>query len=195
MGASLGPCPTQFGDQCTAEKLIMVDEDGEGMNDEPCALLMLDRGTDYVDVFTLKAKTADECHRCFLEFAGPHDYIKELFTDNAPELIKAAETAQWINSTSTPGRPQSNGVAERTVRSVKEGARTILLVAGLTPKFWPLALRHWCFSRNTRKRRTGKPVALPFTNAFCLRNRNHAFSGQKVRFGAPIDFRQSPAKD
>ena len=83
----------------------MVDEDDTGMHDEPCALLMLDRATDYVDVFPLKAKTADECHRCFLEFAGPHDYIKELFTDNAPELVKAAETAQWINSTSTPGRP------------------------------------------------------------------------------------------
>ena len=95
-GSSLGPRPTKFGDQCTADELIMVDEDGTGMNDEPCALLMLDRGTDYVDVFPLEAKTAAECYRCFMDFAGPHDYINELFTDNAPELIQAAEDAQWI---------------------------------------------------------------------------------------------------
>ena len=68
----------------------MVDEDDTGMHDEPSALLMIDRGTDYADVFPLEAKTAAECYRVFMAFAGPHDYINELFTDNAPELIKGS---------------------------------------------------------------------------------------------------------
>ena len=96
------------------------------MDDESCALVLLDRGTDYIDVFPQPDRTADSCYKALLEFAGPYDYINELYTDGAPELAKAASDAKWIHSTSAPERPQKNGVAERAVRSVKPGGRTVL---------------------------------------------------------------------
>ena len=77
-------------------------------------------------------KTAESCGAAFLDFAGPHNYMNALSTDGAGELIRAAKDATLIHSTSTPGRLERNGVAERAVRTVKEGVRTILLKSGLT---------------------------------------------------------------
>ena len=141
-GASLGPRPEKFGDQVTCDHLLAQDVDDVGMDDESCALVLLDRGTDYIDAIPQPERTAACCYMALLEFAGPYDYINELYSDGAPELVKAAKDAKWIHSTSAPERPQKNGVAERAVRSVKAGGRTVLLKAGLPAKFWPKAIRH-----------------------------------------------------
>ena len=96
-------------------------------------------------------KTAESCGDAYMEFAGPNDYKNELYTDGSSELVMAPEDAKWIHSTSTHGRLERNDMAERAVRSVKDDARAILLRAGLTERFWPKAIRLWCFSRNVRK--------------------------------------------
>ena len=194
-GASLGPRPEKFGDQVTCDHLLAQDVDDVGMDDESCALVLLDRGTDYIDAIPQPERTAACCYMALLEFAGPYDYINELYSDGAPELVKAAKDAKWIHSTSAPERPQKNGVAERAVRSVKAGGRTVLLKAGLPAKFWPKAIRHWCFSRNVRKEppnRGGSPLA--YTNSFTLRHKGNAFKGQRMLFGALIGFRQTKSR-
>ena len=90
-------------------------------------------------------------------------------------------------------------MAERAVRSVKHGARTILSRSGLTENFWPRAIRHWCFARNTRKRAPGAtapPGLCPaFTNAFTKRHGGHSFKGQRVPFGALVDFKQTTLRE
>ena len=160
----------------TADTLLAFDEEDVGINDEPCALIVLDRGTDYLDAFPLKDKTADSHLKALLEFAGPNYYINELYTANSLELIKAAADAKWIHSTSTPERPDTNGVAERSVRSVKQGARTTLLRSGLglCIRFWVLGIQHWCFARNTRTK-SANGDCLPFgttDNAYTRRRKN-----------------------
>ena len=62
-------------------------------------------------------------------------YIHEFYTDEARELAKAAKDAKWKSSTSAPERPQENGVAERTVRRLKAGARNTFLKSGFGPTF------------------------------------------------------------
>ena len=121
-----------------ADTLLAFDEDEVGLNEEPCALIVLNRGIDYLDGFPLKDKTADPHHSALLEFDGPRDYTNELYIDNSLELIKAAAEAKWIHSTSTPERPDTNGAAERAVRSVKQGSRTALLrsVLVICIQFW-----------------------------------------------------------
>ena len=42
--ASLGPPPEKFGDQVTADSLFAVDDENVGIDDDSCALGMLDRG-------------------------------------------------------------------------------------------------------------------------------------------------------
>ena len=51
-GPSLGPKPQDFGDQVTADHIIQEGLEDIGMNEEPCALIMKDRGNDYIDAFS-----------------------------------------------------------------------------------------------------------------------------------------------
>ena len=74
---------------------------------------------------------------------------KRIYTDQAVELIKACRQLTYNHDTSTPYRHQSNAHAERIVKKVVEGARTILEQAGLPSCFWIFAVRHWCFMDNT----------------------------------------------
>eukprot|EP00972_Heterocapsa_arctica_P062175 9164287-Heterocapsa_arctica.AAC.1 len=62
-----------------------------------------------------------------------------MFIDNAPELVKAIALLKIRHDTSAPYRSITNAVAERTVRKVLEGTRTILEQAGISPQRWPHA--------------------------------------------------------
>ena len=90
-GPSLGPKPADFGDQVVADHIIQEGLSDIGMNEEPCAVIMKDRGSDYVDGFPLPDKSGEEAAKAFVEFAGPHDYIKHLYSDGSGELMKACE--------------------------------------------------------------------------------------------------------
>ena len=84
--------PHKFGDRVAADSLLAEDaEEGIGIDEASCALVLLDRGADYLDAFPMRHKTAESCAEAFFEFAGPTSYISELYTDDAPELIKAAK--------------------------------------------------------------------------------------------------------
>ena len=51
----------------------------------------------------------------------------KIMMDNSKEFVKAWKDLQWNHDTSTPHRSETNGVAERTFRRVKEGP-TVALV-------------------------------------------------------------------
>ena len=78
----------------------------------------------------LSDKSSEEAVRALKDFAG-QESIKELYSDDSPELLKACKEIGAIHGISIPGRPDTNGKAERAVRRVLEGARTLLLAAGL----------------------------------------------------------------
>ena len=54
--------------------------------------------------------------------------------DNSLEFGKACEDLSWNHCTSTPHRSETNGIAERAVRRVKEGTSAVLLQSGLDEK-------------------------------------------------------------
>ena len=89
----------------------------------------------------------------------------------------------WIHLLSIPYRHESNAVAERSIGVVKGGARSTLLGAGLPPKWWPLATRHFCFSLNINK--FGDETVSPWQ----LRHGGHDFDGLRIAFGALCEFR------
>ena len=59
---------------------------------------------------------------------------KVIYTHNSLELGKACEDLSWNHCTSTPHRSETNGIAERAVRRVKEGTSAVLLQPGLNEK-------------------------------------------------------------
>ena len=88
-----------------------------------------------------------------------------------------------MKGTSTPGLPRTNAVAERTVRRVAEGVRTLLLQAGLPPCCWPWAMEYFSTAWNTHERGGSSP--------WFDRHQQH-FRGKKVPFGCLVDYLPSP---
>ena len=52
------------------------------------------------------------------------------------EFGKACGDLSWNHCTSTPHRSETNGIAERAVRRVKEGTSAVLLQSGLNESWW-----------------------------------------------------------
>ena len=62
----------------------------------------------------------------------------------------AAEKMRMVHATSTPHRPQSNGLCENRVKQVVQGTRCNILQSGFPHRFWTLAARHWTFAKSIR---------------------------------------------
>ena len=86
------------------------------------AAVFLDRATKWIAVYPNSSKSAKHTTEAMRHFVGSKDKISNFYCDNAPELITAARACQRRLSTATTGMPQTNGVAERSVRTVKEGS-------------------------------------------------------------------------
>ena len=109
---------------------------------------------------------------------------KSLFSDNAPELVKAAEGLGWIHPTSTPHRPEGNSMTERRVGIAVQGTRCNLAQSGLPHRFWPFALRHNCFARNVAA--VGDEVS-PYE-----KHHGSPYAGHVIPFGALVTLRKTP---
>ena len=88
-----------------------------------------------------------------------------------------------MHRTATPGRPQTNAIAERAVRTVLEGSRVLLLHAGLPHIFWPYAARAFCMCRNTSRETGDSPWKL---------RHGREFQGKRIPFGALVHFHLAP---
>ena len=65
------------------------------------------------------------------KFLEPTRKPKVIYTDNPLGFGKSCEDLSWNPGTSTPHRSETNGIAERAVRGVKEGTSAVLLQSGL----------------------------------------------------------------
>ena len=63
---------------------------------------------------------------------------------------KACEDISWNHRISTPHRSETNGIAGRAVRRVKEGTSAVLLRSGLDEKWWADSMECYCYMRNVR---------------------------------------------
>ena len=64
------------------------------------------------------------------------------------EFGKAFEDLSWNHCTSTPHRSETNGIAERAVRRVKEGTSAVLLQSGLNESWWADSMECYTYLRN-----------------------------------------------
>ena len=118
-----------------------------------------------------------------LNHAPMHVYV-----DNAPELLKAMEEFRWNHDSSTPHRPETNGVAERAVRRVKEGTSATLMQSGLTEDWWQEAMDCYCFLRCVHDKLQGDRTA--FEKRF-----ESPLKGPIIPFGAQVEYKPSQQTD
>ena len=138
--------------------------------------------------YPCKNKTSQETQRILQKFLEPERKPKVIYTDNSLEFGKACEDLSWNHCTSTPHRSETNGIAERAVRRVKEGTSAVLLQSGLNESWWADSMECYTYLRNvTDLLSDGKT---PYERRF-----GQPFKGPIIPFGSLVEYYPFTAKD
>ena len=122
------------------------------------------------------------------KFLEPERKPKVIYTDNSLEFGKACEDLSWNQCTSTPHRSETNGIADRAVRRVKEGTSAVLLQSGLNESWWADPMECSTYLRNvTDLLSDGKT---PYERRF-----GQPFKGPIIPFGSLVEYYPLTAKD
>ena len=124
------PRAENFGDLITTDHKVLSDN-CESRNNHRFAVVVQDLATQWIQSYPCKTKTSQETQRSLQKFLEPNRKPEVIYTDNSLEFGKACEDLSWNHCTSIPHRSETNGIAERAVRRVKEGTSAVLLQSGL----------------------------------------------------------------
>ena len=111
---------------------------------------------------------------------------KVIYIDNSLEFGNC-EDLSWNHCTSTPHRSETNGIAERAVRRVKEGTSAVLLQSGLNESWWADSMECYTYLRNVTDFLSGKT---PYE-----RRIGQPSKGPIVPFGSLVEYHLITAKD
>ena len=161
------PRAENFGDLITADHKVLSDN-CESRNNHRHAVLVQDLATQWIQAYPCKTTTSEETQRSLQKFLEPDRNPKVTHTDNSLEFGKACQDLSWNHCTSTAQRSETNAIAERAGRRVKEVTSAVLLQSGLNENWWADSME--CYT--------------------CLRNVTDLFSYGKTpyerRFGQPF---------
>ena len=116
------PRAEKFGDLITADQKVL-NEESESRNTHRYAVVVQDLAFSFIRVKDLR------------KFLEPSQKPKVIYTDNSLEFGKSCEELSWNHRTSKPHRSETNEIADRAVRRVKEGTSAVLLQSGLDEKW------------------------------------------------------------
>ena len=128
--------------------------------------------------YPCKTKTSQETEKSLQKFLEPERKPKVIYTENSLEFGKACEDLSWNHCTSTPHRSETNGIAERAVRRVKEGTSAVLLPSGLCYTYLRNVTDLLSDGKTPYERRFGQP-----------------FKGPIIPFGSLVEYHPTTAKD
>ena len=174
------PRAAKFGDLITADHKIL-SEGCQSRNNHRYAIVVQDLATQWIQACPCKNKTSQETQRSLHKFLEPERKPKV-------EFGKACEDLSWNHCTSTPHRSETNGIAERAVRRVKEGTSAVLLQSGLNESWWADSMECYTNLRNvTDLLSDGKtPYERRFVQPFKL---------PIIPFGSLVEYHPITAKD
>ena len=177
----------KIGDLMTADHKVLSDN-CESRNNHRYAIVVQDFATQWIQAYPCKNKTSQETQRSLQKFLEPERKPKVIFTDNSLAFGKAGEDLSWNHCTSTPHRSETNGIAERAVRRVKEGTSAVLLQSGLNESWWADSMECYTYLRNvTDLQSDGKT---PYERRF-----GQPFEGPIIPFGSSVEYHPITAKD
>ena len=150
--------------------------------------MVQDLATQWFQSYPCKTKTSQETQRSLQKFLEPNRKPKVIYTDNSLEFGKACEDLSWNHCTSTPHRSETNGIAERAVRRVKEGTSAVLLQSGLNESWWADSIECYTNLRNVTDLLSVRKT--PYERRF-----GQPFKGPIIPFGSMVEHHPITAKD
>ena len=136
------------GDLITADHKV-INEGCESRDNHWYAVVVQDLATRWIQSYLCKTKSARETEN-LVKFLKPSQAPKVVYTDSSLEFGKACEVLSWNHRTATPRRSETNDIAERAVRRVKEGTSAVLLQPGLDEKWWSDSMECYCYLRSVQ---------------------------------------------
>ena len=124
--------------------------DTSSIRDKWYAVVVQDLATQWLQSYPCKAKTSQDTQKSLTKFLEPTREPKIVYTHNFLPFGKSCEDLSWNHCTSTPHRSETNGIAERVVRRVKEGTSAVLPRSGLDEKRWSDSMECYCYLRNVQ---------------------------------------------
>ena len=78
-----------------------------GIDGETVGFLLRDHAAKFKQLYPAATKSAKECEIALKRFQGPmlSNRILHLYTDGAPEIVRAGKNLKTCQDTSTPGLP------------------------------------------------------------------------------------------
>ena len=122
------------------------------------------------------------------EVLEPTRKPKVIYTDNSLEFGTSCEEFSWNHCTSTPRRSETNGIAERAVRRVKEGTSAVLLQSALDKEWWADSMECHCYLRNIQDLISDEKTP-------CGWRFGKPFIGPVIPFRAMVEYHPIAAKD
>ena len=181
------PRAENFGDLITADHKVL-SEGCESRNNHRYAVVVQDLATRWIQSYSCKSKTSQETQRSLQKFLEPNWNPKVIYTASSLEFGKACEDLSWNHCTSTPHRSETNVIAERAVRRVKEGTSAALLQSGLNESWWADSMECYTYLRNvTDLLSDGKT---PYERRF-----GQPFKGPIIPFGSLVEYHPITTKD
>ena len=181
------PRAENFGDLITADHKVLSDN-GESRNNHRYAVVVQDLATQWIQAYPCKTKTSQEPQRSLQKFLEPDRNPKVIHTDNSLEFGKACEDLSWNHCTSTPHRSETNGIAGRAVRRVKEGTSAVLLQSGLNESWWADSMECCTYLRNIQDLLSDGET--PYERRF-----GQPLKGPIIPFGSLVEYHPKTAKD
>ena len=182
------PRAEKFGDLIKADHKVLSDN-CESRNNHRYAVVVQDLATQWIQAYPCKTKTSQETQKSLMMFLEPTRKPKVIiYTDNSLEFGKACQDLSWNLCTSTPHRSETTGIAQRAVRTVKEGTSAALLQSGLNESWWADSMERYTSLRNvTDLLSDGKT---PYERRF-----GQPCKGPIIPFGSLVEYHPITAKD
>ncbi len=176
----------RFGELITAGHIILGSAAEFSRHGDTVSLVVQDFWTQWIASYPDAVKSAAATKQAMNLFTTPTDKVLRLYSDNSLEI--AALELGWRHDSCTPNRPQSNGSAERAVRRVLDGTRTILYRSGLPHSWWAEATQGCCYLRNITD------VVRDDKTPYQLRH-EEPFPGYRIPFGSVVEYLPSSARE
>ena len=182
-----GSIPQKFGDWITADHKVL-NERSESRNNHQHVVVVQDLATQWIQSYPCKNKNSQETEKSPRKILEPSQKPKVIHQYNSSEFGKSCEELSWNHRTSTPYCSETNGIAERAIRRVREATSAVSFQSGLDDKWWSDSMECYCYLRNVQDLLADGKT--PHERRF-----GESFKGPIIPFGALVEYLQNSERE